>query len=74
MKELLERLQRGQLTAKQVLEAFTLQAVAATEQTNCVTEFLYDSALLQVQQLDQSSEPKGIQSYLMFRHVYLFWR
>ena len=43
----------GKLQAKDVLNAYTLQAIKATEETNCVTEFLYDEALEMAENLDK---------------------
>ena len=42
-----------ELPAKKVLDAFTLQAIEATERTNCVTEFLYEEALLRIEALSK---------------------
>jgi len=41
--QLRDRLQRGELKAVHVLEAFTAAAVAANRRTNAVTEFLEDA-------------------------------
>jgi len=41
--ELRQRLQKGELTAVQALEAFTAAAVAANKTSNAVTEFLEDA-------------------------------
>jgi amidase len=54
--ELRELLQKGELTAVKVLEAFLAAAVAANRRTNAVTEFLED-ALSRARGLD--SLPQG---------------
>ena len=43
--ELQEKLQEGNLTAVQVLEAFQAKAVAVNRETNAVTEFLEDATV-----------------------------
>lgn len=50
--ELCNRLNSGSISSQDVLMAFTLKAIEATEATNCVTEFLFEEAMARAQYLD----------------------
>ena len=52
LKNLIGELQKDNLNAQTVLEAFTSKAIDATEKTNCVAEFLFDEALAMAETLD----------------------
>lgn len=58
VQELLSKLQSGQLTATQVLNAYTAKALEVTERCNCVTEF-NPKALEYARLLDEKSKTKG---------------
>ncbi|KAF9266912.1 amidase signature enzyme [Marasmius fiardii PR-910] len=51
-KEIVSRIQSGEWTAIEVVEAYIARATAAHVQTNCGTEILFEQALKQAKQLD----------------------
>ena len=53
LKKLLKEIKTGSITCQDAINAFTLKAIEATEITNCVTEFLYDQAIVQARSLDE---------------------
>jgi hypothetical protein len=65
LKNLVGELQKDNLNARTVLEAFTSKAIDATEKTNCVSEFLFDEALAMAETLDNLTE-KERQSHDFF--------
>ncbi|KIK55153.1 hypothetical protein GYMLUDRAFT_48114 [Collybiopsis luxurians FD-317 M1] len=50
--EIVSQIEKGEWTARQVVEAYIAQAVAAHRATNCVTEVLFDQALKRAEELD----------------------
>ena len=50
---MLKEIKTGSITCQDAINAFTLKAIEATEITNCVTEFLYDQAIVQARSLDE---------------------
>ncbi|KAF5391534.1 hypothetical protein D9757_002497 [Collybiopsis confluens] len=50
--EIVAHIQKGEWTAKEVVEAYISQAVVAQRATNCVTEVLFDQALKRAGELD----------------------
>ncbi|OOQ91453.1 acetamidase [Penicillium brasilianum] len=56
---LLKRLEMGELTAHQVIQAYIKRAVVAHQLTNCLTEILFEEALQQAQKLDAEFSSTG---------------
>lgn len=50
--EIVKRIEHGEWTASQVLEAFIARATLAEKTTNCVTEVLFEQARREAQELD----------------------
>ncbi|TDL24037.1 amidase signature enzyme [Rickenella mellea] len=51
--EIVKRIESGQWTARQVVEAFIRQAAIAQAETNCLTEILFDQAIEDAAALDK---------------------
>jgi Asp-tRNA(Asn)/Glu-tRNA(Gln) amidotransferase A subunit family amidase len=47
------RIEKGEWTAVRVLQAYMSQAVRAHAKTNCLTEIMFEPALLRATQLDE---------------------
>ncbi|CAG7727883.1 unnamed protein product, partial [Allacma fusca] len=56
--DLVERLQRRDLTATEVLEAFISKALSVTNEFNCITEFI-PTAIKRAEELDKHPSVKG---------------
>ncbi|KAJ5099163.1 Amidase [Penicillium argentinense] len=62
--DLLQLLQKGEVTAEQVVQAYIKRAVVAHQLTNCLTEVCFEEALEQAKSLDvdfkATHKPKGL--------------
>ncbi|KAL4801710.1 amidase signature domain-containing protein [Aspergillus unguis] len=56
---LVETLQKGQYTAEQVTSAYIRRATVAHQLTNCITEVIFEDALIQSQELDKLFKETG---------------
>ncbi|KAJ5936486.1 Amidase [Penicillium verhagenii] len=53
VEEVLQRMQKGDFSAEQIVRAYIQRAVVAHQLTNCLTEVVFDDALQQAKKLDE---------------------
>ncbi|KAL4899249.1 hypothetical protein BDW74DRAFT_171622 [Aspergillus multicolor] len=56
---LVEQLQRGRFSAEQVTSAYIRRATVAHQLTNCITEVIFEDALIQARELDKIIKETG---------------
>ncbi|TFK32784.1 amidase signature domain-containing protein, partial [Crucibulum laeve] len=57
--EIVQRIEKGEWTASEVLEAFIARSVFAHEKTNCLTEVMFDWGRQQAKELDEEFKATG---------------